>query len=196
MSTLQLFDFEGHQIDWGQDDQGNPVCEARQLGKILGFSPSYVPEVVSRIYPQFKFQSAMGKPGRPSWYLREPGIYQMIFESKSDIAQRFQCWVFEEVLPKLRTSGGYINPNATSDQLQGLQAEISSLQGRVKFLSKRIDSFAMVKRIARFNGDRHLVDLCRIMIDFMKAEGRRSLSLDDFERALAHRPEIKLPWKS
>lgn len=102
MSEIQLFVFEGCEMEWFLDSEGNPVCQAQQLGMILGFTPSYIPTVVERIYPKFKFQASMGKAGRPAWYLREPGIYQMIFESKSDIAQNFQLFVFEDVLPKLR----------------------------------------------------------------------------------------------
>ena len=117
MSAIKIFEFEGKTLEWSQDEQGSPICEARKLGDILGFSSSYVPEIVSRIYPQFKFQSSMGKPGRPSWWLREPGVYQMIFESKSDVAMRFQCWVFEEVLPKLRADGYVTLESITTHQL-------------------------------------------------------------------------------
>lgn len=56
-------------------------------------------------------------------YLSEPGLYQLIFASKTDWAKQFQRWVFEEVLPKLRASGGYIMPTATSEQIEALVSE-------------------------------------------------------------------------
>jgi prophage antirepressor-like protein len=197
MSTLQLFDFEGHQIDWGKDDQGNPICEARQLGKILGFSASYVPEVVSRIYPQFKFQSAMGKPGRPSWYLREPGIYQMIFESKSDIAQRFQCWVFEEVLPKLRADGGYIMPNATSEQIRALTGKVEYLEQRTRHRTFR----SLCKEVSRYNlppkvtSEESSQAFLKLYWGLLDSGANRSghATLSQFEKVCP--PELKLPWK-
>ena len=35
-------------------------------------------------------------------YIKEPGLYQLIFSSKMPKAIKFQRWVFEEVLPKMR----------------------------------------------------------------------------------------------
>ena len=39
--------------------------------------------------------------------LEESGIYQLIFGSKLESAERFQDWVFEEVLPSIRKTGRY-----------------------------------------------------------------------------------------
>jgi prophage antirepressor-like protein len=141
MSKLQIFSFAGQDLEWFTDSDNNPACQAQQLGLILGFTPSYIPKIVDRIYPKFKFQDSMGKSGRPAWYLREPGIYQMIFESKSDVAQKFQLWVFEEVLPKLRADGGYIMPTATSEELQGLRSQIDRYESRLNGI---LDSFAKI----------------------------------------------------
>ena len=35
-------------------------------------------------------------------YIKEPGLYQLIFSSKMPKAIKFQRWVFEEILPKMR----------------------------------------------------------------------------------------------
>lgn len=42
-------------------------------------------------------------------------------------AQKFQDWVFDEVLPQIRKTGGYIDKGATQQQLKQLQQEINSL---------------------------------------------------------------------
>ena len=39
----------------------------------------------------------------------EPDIYRLIFGSKLDNAEKFQDWVFNEVLPQIRQTGGYIH---------------------------------------------------------------------------------------
>jgi prophage antirepressor-like protein len=39
--------------------------------------------------------------------LEEAGIYQLIFSSKLPIAEKFQDWIFEEVLPSIRKTGSY-----------------------------------------------------------------------------------------
>ena len=38
----------------------------------------------------------------------EPDIYRLIFGSKLETAEKFQDWVFDEVLPQIRQTGGYI----------------------------------------------------------------------------------------
>jgi prophage antirepressor-like protein len=37
----------------------------------------------------------------------EPGLYRLIFKSRKPIAKRFQRWVFQEVLPSIRSTGSY-----------------------------------------------------------------------------------------
>ena len=52
-----------------------------------------------------------GKPDTTSprgmLYLKEAGLYQLIFSSKLPKAIEFQRWIFEEVLPALRREGQY-----------------------------------------------------------------------------------------
>ena len=39
--------------------------------------------------------------------LYEPGLYQLIFNSRLPIAEEFQAWVFRDVLPSIRKTGSY-----------------------------------------------------------------------------------------
>ena len=41
-------------------------------------------------------------------YIDEANLYRCIFQSRKAEAERFQDWVFEEVLPQIRQTGGYI----------------------------------------------------------------------------------------
>lgn len=68
-----------------------------------------------------------GDRGRQSWYVTEPGFYQLLHASKHPAAKRFQRWVYFDVVPKLRASGYYLSPNATSEQLKGLRNKVESL---------------------------------------------------------------------
>ena len=40
-------------------------------------------------------------------FIKEPGLYSLIFGSKMPAAKQFQRWVFEEVLPSIRKHGSY-----------------------------------------------------------------------------------------
>jgi prophage antirepressor-like protein len=46
--------------------------------------------------------------------LYEPGLYQLIFNSKLPIAEEFQRWVFSVVLPSIRKTGSYSLPKPRS----------------------------------------------------------------------------------
>lgn len=45
-------------------------------------------------------------------FIDEPNLYRCIFQSRKKEASEFQDWVFEEVLPSIRKSGGYIATKA------------------------------------------------------------------------------------
>ncbi|MDE6833962.1 MAG: hypothetical protein K2J39_06950, partial [Ruminococcus sp.] len=40
-------------------------------------------------------------------YINEPNLYRLIAHSKLEKAQEFEIWIFEEVLPTIRKTGGY-----------------------------------------------------------------------------------------
>lgn len=42
--------------------------------------------------------------------IEEPDVYRLVFGSKLDSAEKFQDWVFEEVLPSIRKTGAYVSP--------------------------------------------------------------------------------------
>lgn len=44
---------------------------------------------------------------QPMTYIDEANLYRCIFQSRKTEAEKFQCWVFEEVLPQIRKSGSY-----------------------------------------------------------------------------------------
>lgn len=45
------------------------------------------------------------------YFITEPDLYRVIFQSRKSSARKFQDWVFDEVLPALRKDGGYIISN-------------------------------------------------------------------------------------
>lgn len=42
------------------------------------------------------------------YFVSEPDLYRCIFQSRKPTAREFQYWVFNEVLPSLRTTGAYV----------------------------------------------------------------------------------------
>ncbi|MCM1507389.1 MAG: Rha family transcriptional regulator [Ruminococcus flavefaciens] len=49
-------------------------------------------------------------------FINEPNLYRLATQSKLEGAERFEGWVFEEVLPTIRKTGGYGNASLTPQQ--------------------------------------------------------------------------------
>lgn len=53
--------------------------------------------------------------------ISEPGVYRLVFTSRSEVAERFKRWLAHDVLPSLRRTGRYEAPSA-ADGLERLSA--------------------------------------------------------------------------
>ena len=54
------------------------------------------------------------------WFVNEPGLYRLIFQSRRPEAEAFKAWVFNEVLPSIRKTGYFraLPPDMPLDLLQ------------------------------------------------------------------------------
>jgi prophage antirepressor-like protein len=88
------------------------------------------------VSPQYRCQIADGR-GKPAWFIKEPGLYQLIFASKSEQAEKFREWVFEQVLPSIRKTGSYV---ATSADQQHFQPFGLTIQQKIKECDQALES--------------------------------------------------------
>lgn len=65
-------------------------------------------------------------------YITEGNLYRLIIRSKLESAQRFESWVFDEVLPSIRKNGAYIMP----ELLERLQKNADETTALLKTLAK------------------------------------------------------------
>ncbi|HFA7822597.1 TPA: hypothetical protein WMW56_001165 [Neisseria gonorrhoeae] len=95
-----------------------------------------------------KSSVATKKGNQELLFINEPNLYRVIFRSRKAEAVKFQDWIFEEVIPQIRKTGGYqITPKTTADDRTGLRQAVAALVGR-----KGIDyssAYSMVHQ--RFN---------------------------------------------
>lgn len=120
---------------------------ATDLCKVL-FSKGNAQRYVTLHCKDWQYREFQIGMGRPALYVCESGVYRMILRSKAPIALEFQDWLTEELLPKLRASGGYIMPTATSSQLEALQSEIHALQSK---LTNQIEYTRMVNHLEDYS---------------------------------------------
>lgn len=121
--------FEGFGFDWIVRDAGRVAVGADEVVRYLDGNPRHVSRYIKDVYIDYRFQFSDGKTGRPRWYVYEPGVYQLIFSSSlatiaPEKAEKFQRWIFEEVLPKLRCEGAYISPDIKPEQKERVLARL------------------------------------------------------------------------
>ena len=80
----------------------NDVCKALGLGNVTALK--------SRLDEKgFTTIKALTSGGNQQMiFINEPNLYRCIFQSRKAEAEQFQDWVFNEILPSIRKSGGYI----------------------------------------------------------------------------------------
>lgn len=114
-NSIVAFAFENFEIRFVD---GKPV--ANDVAAALGYA-NPAKTVSTKVSEQNKGLTELVTPGGSQMVsvLEEAGIYQLIFSSKLESAEKFQEWVFSEVLPSIRKTGGYsIAPQPVTPQRQ------------------------------------------------------------------------------
>ncbi|EKA7730820.1 phage antirepressor KilAC domain-containing protein [Listeria innocua] len=108
MSNLQIFNFEGNEVRT-VFIENEPHFIGKDVAKILGYSNSrdaLKRHVFLKNKGVVKHDSLGGSQNLTA--INEAGLYQLIFKSKLESAERFQDWVTSEVLPSVRKHGAYM----------------------------------------------------------------------------------------
>lgn len=121
MSALTTFDFEGDPVRVETDADGETWFNGKDCCRCLAIEShrnamSRIPEDEKgvRTTDPLRWRDEKGVRSTHSLggeqlmiWLREPGLYRLIFESRKAEAERFKRWVFHEVLPAIRKTGAY-----------------------------------------------------------------------------------------
>lgn len=168
MSEL-LFNFEGHEVEvinFNGKALFNPrdVGDCLELGEsaikmaISNMNQNQVIKVTNKMISDFNLSGIRQLHKTGENFLTESGVYKVIFKSRKPNAERFQDWVTDEVLPRIRQYGAYI-PGNTPEQIIG--NGISAMSGmiplheyydRINYYLERDKKF--VERDNRFYLDR------------------------------------------
>lgn len=164
-----LFNFEGHEVEI-INFNGEALFNPRHIGECLELSESGVKMAIGRMTQNqvIKLTNDMISNSNSTGvrklhnmgenFLKEAGVYKLIFKSNKPAAERFQNWLAEEVLPRIRQYGAYI-PGNTPEQIIG--NGISAMSGmmplhehydRINYYLERDKKF--VERDNRFYLDR------------------------------------------
>lgn len=134
-NNLQPFDFEGNEVRVMRDGNGNPLFCAKDVAIILGYTN---PNKAIRDHTRGErivhtLQTAGGM--QEMQFISEGDMYRLVTSSKLPAAERFERWVYDEVLPSIRRHGGYM---AGQERMTPEQMALASL----KWLQSKVDEQA------------------------------------------------------
>lgn len=100
---------------------GNPWFLASQVAKALGYAK---PEnaVAAHCKRKGTYPLKSGGQVRHVTIIPEGDLYRLAARSKLPTADQFESWVFDEVLPSIRKTGGYVGHAAPEDTPEVIMA--------------------------------------------------------------------------
>lgn len=178
--------FKSTNVRFLKAPNGQPVIIAADFVEVLKGNKANTATIVkNNVREKWWIDLPNPKGGKAVRCLFEPGAYQLASNPMftTEFAEEFQDWLFEVALPKLRASGGYIMPTATSDQLQALQTEIETLKAQriAAFDEGKQAAAALLPQPERVtNPERHIY---KVAVCCLRVLAFNSKAMDSFEIA-------------
>ena len=119
MNNLQEFNFKGNNVRTVQIDN-TPYFVGKDSAMAIGYSEfSFRNALKAHVKPKYKKECQINTPSgnQTMIVISEPGMYQLASQSKLPDAEKFQDWVYEEVLPTIRKHGAYLTDSAIEQTL-------------------------------------------------------------------------------
>lgn len=99
------------------EENGKIMFVASDVAKMLGYArPADAVSAHCRCTAKHSVPHPQGKGTLEVNIIPEGDVYRLITHSKLPAAEKFESWVFDEVLPSIRKNGAYITPQVV-DQL-------------------------------------------------------------------------------
>lgn len=110
MSAIIPFQFDDHAVRTVVDDNGEVWFVGKDVAGVLGYAnPS---DAISKHCKGVAKRYPLQTPGgtQEVRIISEPDLFRLVVNSKLPAAERFERWVFEEVLPTIHKTGAYAVP--------------------------------------------------------------------------------------
>lgn len=107
---IQLFNFESKNVRVHLDESGNPWFSFNDVCSVLDISR--VRDSYSAISDKYKRRVKLDSKTKEENFINESGFYRIVLRSNKQVAEKFQDWVVDEVLPSIRKTGAYDSKQA------------------------------------------------------------------------------------
>lgn len=137
------------------DEKGTAWLNAEDCARGLGWVQTQIKngkeytsirwETINRYLAEFGFPKKVGEKD----FIPEQMLYRLIWKSRDKKALEFQAKVADEILPSIRKTGMYINPNAPidprflrriADEIEARDQKIAELQPKADYCDKVLKS--------------------------------------------------------
>lgn len=120
MNELQIFNNEEFGSVRAVEINGEPWFVANDVAKALGYlNPSKATNDHCKKAILRRGNDSLGRE-QDFKYIPEGDVYRLIIRSNLPSAERFESWVFDEVIPSIRKTGGYQLPQTYVEALEAL----------------------------------------------------------------------------
>jgi prophage antirepressor-like protein len=112
MSKVIPFQFESYDVRAVLGDDGEPWFVGKDVAEILGYTnPSKaINDHCKGVTKRYPLQTQGGV--QEVRIINEPDMFRLVVNSTMPAAEKFERWVFEEVLPAIRKTGRYVSKKA------------------------------------------------------------------------------------
>lgn len=162
MGELQIFKNEEFGEIRTVEIEGKPFFCGSDVAKALGYSEPH--KAVTRHcrddgMKRTPIADSLGRV-QETVFIPEGDLYRLIVSSKLPTAEKFEHWVFDEVLPSIRKHGGYISGQAEmspeelmAKALQVAQKTLEEREARIGVLAAENSALTVEKQILQPKAD-------------------------------------------
>lgn len=140
--------------------EGKPWFPANRCAKVLGYKR---PNDALHAHCRYTAKYRIPHPQNPSKeievnFIPEGDLYRLITHSKLPGAERFEKWVFDEVLPSIRKTGGYESQAALGHLVEQLTQVTAALMQVASIMATASSESAVMEEPKRRKRATSIID--------------------------------------
>jgi len=128
MSAIIPFEFDDHAVRTVVADSGEVWFVGKDVAVVLGYADTVnaLKQHCRGVVKRHPIVDSLGRQ-QETRIISEPDLFRLVVNSKLPTAERFERWVFEDVLPSIRKTGGYAMPNTVAALPAPTQDRVTSI---------------------------------------------------------------------
>lgn len=166
VQEVEQYDFQGNAIRIVSEPDGTPMFCGKDVASALGYkdTTNALKQHCKGVAKHHPLQTAGGT--QQIRFITEGDLYRLIANSKLPDAEKFEHWVFDEVLPSIRKHGGYLTPEKIEevllnpDMIISLANQLKDEQAKVKELTPKAGAW---ETFCGSSGDMSVADAAKAL---------------------------------